>query len=118
MAQAAVDTWIRAGLHVTDVAPCAAPDPNSPIPRTWADDVCFTIPSIAPHGGQVMSFDTVSNERAIIAYFGRFPDLAPYVFAHANLVAQLNSSLTAAEAARYDAAMAAVFGPTPAGASA
>jgi hypothetical protein len=117
-AQAAIDAWTSAGLKVTGVVACSAPDPSSPIPRTWAEDVCFTIPSIAPHGGQLMSFDTVPNERAVVAYFGQYPALAPYVYAHANVVAQLNSNLTAAEAAKYDAAMTAALGPAPAGASA
>jgi hypothetical protein len=114
-AQAAIDAWTSGGLLTTDVAPCPAPDPNSPIPRTWAEDVCFTIPSIAPHGGQVMSFGTIKNENAIVAYFALFPALAPYVYAHANVVVQLNSALTAAEAAKFDAALAAALGPAPAG---
>lgn len=116
-AQAAVDAWLKAGLAVNDVAPCPAPAAGSPIPKTWAEDVCFTVPSVAPNGGQVMSFDTVANERAIVAYFGLFPSLAPYVYVHANVVAQLNSGITAAEAAKYDAAMSAALGPAPAGVS-
>jgi hypothetical protein len=68
--------------------------------RIGAEDVCFTVPSVAPNGGQVMSFDTVASERAIVAYFGLFPSLAPYIYVHANVVAQLNSGITAAEAAK------------------
>ncbi len=75
--------------------------------------MCFTIATIAPHGGQVMTFDTDANERAIVAYFQQFPALAPYVYVHANAVAQLNSSLTAAEAKKFDGAMS-QLGPTPA----
>jgi hypothetical protein len=64
-----------------------------------------------------MSFDTVQNEKAIVAYFALFPAFAPYVYVHANLVAQLNSGITAAEAAKYDAAMRAALGPAPVGVS-
>jgi hypothetical protein len=59
-----------------------------------------------------MTFDTEANERAIVAYFQQFPALAPYVFVHANVVAQLNSSLTAAEAKKFDDGMF-QFGPRP-----
>ncbi|HEY8693915.1 MAG TPA: hypothetical protein VIR57_14365, partial [Chloroflexota bacterium] len=84
-AQAAIDAWTQAGLKVTNVATCATPGPSAPIPRTWAENVCFTIPSVSPHGGQLFSFDSVQNERAIVAYFALFPALAPYVYAHANV---------------------------------
>ena len=100
---------------MNNVAPCPAPAAGSPIPRTWAEDVCFTIPSVAPNGGQVMSFDTIQNEKSVAAYFALFPAFAPYVYVHANVIAQLNSGITAAEAGRYEAAMSAALGPVPAG---
>jgi hypothetical protein len=112
-AQDVIDLWTKAGLLVSAVMPCDPPLANSPIPRTWTDDVCFTIASIAPHGGQVMTFDTETNERAIVSYFQLFPSLAPYVYVHANVVAQLNSSLTAADAKKFDDAMS-PLGPRPA----
>lgn len=59
-----------------------------------------------------MTFDTEANERAIVAYFQGFPALAPYVYVHANTVTQLNFGVTAAEAKKYDDAIA-VLGPRP-----
>ena len=61
-----------------------------------------------------MSFDTGQNEKAIVAYFALFSAFAPCVYVHANVVAQLNSGITAAEAAQYDSAMQAAPGPAPA----
>jgi hypothetical protein len=106
-ARDAINAWARAGLTVTDVTSCP-PAGDSPVPKTFDEVICFTIPSIAPHGGQVMSFRTERYEAAMTAYFAQFPTLAPYVFVHANVLAQLNSNLPTAEANRYDAAMAAL----------
>jgi hypothetical protein len=102
-AQEVITAWAKAGLTVTDQKPCA--QTSTTIPKTFDEDVCFTIPSIAPAGGQLFSFSTPTNQAAIVAYFGQYLALAPYVYAHANAVAQLNSNLPAAQAAQYDAAM-------------
>ncbi len=107
-AQDAINAWATAGLSVTGVMSCP-PAADSPIPKTFDEVICFTIPSIAPHGGQLMSFSTENNEKAMSAYFAQFPALAPYVYVHANVLAQMNSNLPAADAAKYDAAMAAAL---------
>ncbi len=102
-AQDVIDAWAKAGLTVTGQKPCE--QTSTTIPKTFDEDVCFTIPSIAPAGGQLFTFSTPTNQAAIVAYFGQYITLAPYVYSHANAVAQLNSNLPAAEAAKYDAAM-------------
>jgi hypothetical protein len=99
-----IDAWRAAGLPVSAVKDCSNTT-STTIPKTFDDDLCFTIASIAPAGGQVMTFSTPSNQRSIVAYFDQYPALAPYVYSHANAVAQLNSNLKAADAAKYDAAM-------------
>ena len=94
-------------LGITNVK-AAVRDPQSVAPNTARDNQEFTIPSIAPKGGQVMTFATPSDLAAMQAWFARFPDLAPYVYVNGNALVQLNSTLPQAEAEKYRVAVAAL----------
>ena len=91
-------------LGISNVQPSVR-DPQSVAPNTARDQREFSIPSIAPKGGQLLLFATASDLAAMQTWYARFPDLAPYVYVHGNAMLQLNSSLSAAEAARYQAAL-------------
>ncbi len=80
-------------------------DPQSPAPNTTIDQRTFTIPSVAPRGGQALFFDSAADVAGMVAYFTRFPDLAPYVYAKGNVVLQLNSGVAKVEAEKYRMAL-------------
>jgi len=80
-------------------------DPQSPAPNTAIDQRDFTIPSVAPKGGQALFFDSAADVAGMVAYFARFPDLAPYVYAKGNVVLQLNSGVAKVEAEKYRVAL-------------
>lgn len=82
-----------------------------PIPKSYKDHYAFSIPSVAPSGGQVFICDTKQNCDAIFAYFDALKALAgPYLYRSPSgtVVAQLNSGLTPDEAVKYEAAIKAL----------
>jgi hypothetical protein len=92
-------------LGITDIKE-GTRDPKSVAPNTYTASKEFTIPSVAPKGGQVQVFSTASDLAAMQAWYARFPDLAPYVYVKGNALVQLNNTLPKAEAERYAAAVA------------
>jgi hypothetical protein len=97
---------------VAVLAPLGASDfretPRSPqaqSPNTAIAQRDFTIPSIAPKGGQLLLFDSAADVAGMQAWYARFPDLAPYVYVRGNALIQFNSTLPKAEAERYRAAL-------------
>lgn len=95
------------------LAPLGATDfratPRSPqdqSPNTATAQRDFTIPAIAPQGGQVLLFDSAADLAGMQAWYARFPDLAPYVYVRGNALLQLNAGLPKAEAEKYKAALA------------
>jgi hypothetical protein len=96
-----------AGLSISDVK--AAPrDPNALAPDVAAETKTFAIASIAPRGGQVLSFNEPHDLQEMQAWFARFPDLAPYVYIRDNVMVQLHTSLPQAEAERFKVALEAM----------
>lgn len=95
---------VLAPLSATDFrhVPRATGDQS---PNTATDQRDFTIPSIAPKGGQLLLFDSAADVAGMQAWYARFPDLAPYVFVKGNALIQLNSTLPKAEAEQYRAAL-------------
>lgn len=81
--------------------------PASPslAPNTAIDQRDFAIPSVAPKGGQALFFDSAQDVAGMQAWYARFPDLAPYVYAKGNVVLQLNSGVPKVEAERYRMAL-------------
>lgn len=70
---------------------------KSPLPNSYKEHVTFTIPEVAPMGGQVFSCDKKEYCDAIYAYFDALKGFAgPYIYQSKNglIVAQLNSGLT------------------------
>ncbi len=95
------------GLSVSDVK--AAPrNPNALAPDVAEETKIFAIASIAPRGGQVLSFNEPHDLQEMQAWFARFPDLAPYVYIKGNVILQLHSSLPQAEAEQFKAALEAM----------
>lgn len=74
-------------------------------PNTASAERAFTIPSIAPKGGQVQVFASASDLAAMQTWYARFPDLAPYVYVKGNALVQLNNTLPKAEAEKFRAAV-------------
>jgi hypothetical protein len=94
-------------LGITGVGPHVR-DPQAVAPNTYSDGRDFTIPIVAPKGGQVLIFASATDLAAMQAWFARFPDLAPYVYTKGNALIQLNNTLPKAEAMKYEAALAAM----------
>jgi len=80
-------------------------DPASPLPNSFSERLAFSIPEIAPKGGQVFICDTKKNCDALYAYFDLLKGLAgPYLYQSPNgkVVVQLNSGLSPQTAARFE----------------
>lgn len=102
-----VQAYRKAGLSVEDVrAGTRSAQDQSPNVATEAKD--FTIASIAPKGGQILVFKTQKDLDTMKTWFAQFPALAPYVYAHGNVLVQLNSALPKAEAEKYRSALEAL----------
>lgn len=81
---------------------------GAPVPRSFQVNRAFEIASVAPKGGQYFICDSKRNCDAIFAYFDALKALAgPYLYQSPSglVVAQLNSGLTPAEAAKYEQAI-------------
>lgn len=96
------------GLPVEDVKPGTPWKQGDPWPNVATDRQVFTIPAVAPNGGVIQTFAEQRDVDAMAAYYARFPDLAPYVYAHGNVLLQLNNGLSKAEAEQYRAALEAL----------
>jgi len=92
-------------LGITDVQ-YVPRDPAALSPNVATDRRDFTIPSVAPKGGQVLFFDTLADRAAMEQWYAMFPAFAPYVYTNGNVLVQLNSGLAKAEADRFRAAIA------------
>ena len=107
-ARQVIDRFNAAGLGVSDVT-VAERDPDSPLPNSYQERLRFTVAEVAPAGGQVFTCDTKRNCDALFAYFDALVALAgPYLYQSPDglVVAQLNSGLTPATAAQFEAVMA------------
>ena len=103
-AQAVIDKFNQAGLDVRDVQ-IETRDPDSPLPNSFKERLSFSIPEVAPKGGQIFVCDTKKNCDAIYAYFDALKGLAgPYLYQSTNgrVVIQLNSGLTPETAAKFE----------------
>lgn len=98
---------VLAPLGATDFRE-EARSPQDQSPNTATARRAFTIPSIAPKGGQVLLFGTPADVAGMRAWYARFPDLAPYVYVKGNALIQLNATLPKAEAEKYRAALEAL----------
>jgi hypothetical protein len=68
----------------------------------------FTIPAIAPKGGQVQVFKERKDLDTLVNWYAQFPALAPYVYTRGNVLVQLNAALPKPEAEKYKAALEAM----------
>jgi len=103
-AQQVVDKLNAAGLGLTDVHPEARPA-NSPMPGSYTERLVFTLPEVAPRGGQILVCDTKQNCAALYAYFDMLKGLAgPYLYQLPSglVVVQLNSGLAPATGAKVE----------------
>lgn len=109
-AQSVVDSMKSAGLEIVDVAPGERTE-GTPLPNSYSDWLTFTIPEVAPNGGQVFVCTTKKNCDGLYAYFDGFKALVgPYVYQSPNglVVAQMNSGLPADTAAKAEQVIAAI----------
>lgn len=102
---AVVDAFKAAGLSVEDVRPGTPWKQGDPWPNVALERQVFTIRAVAPNGGVIQTFAELKDREAMAAYYARFPDLAPYVYTHGNVLVQLNSGVAKAEAEKYRAAL-------------
>jgi hypothetical protein len=103
-AQDIIDKFNAAGLDVKDVQP-EERDPDSPLPNSYQEYLTFSIPEVAPKGGQVFVCDTKQNCDALYAYFDALKALAgPYLYQSPSgtVVIQLNSGLTPETGAKFE----------------
>lgn len=116
-----IQAFAAAGLPVSQVQPrpiaTATPDPAAPRPPRIAggpptepmievEARTFVIPRLGDRGGQIFIFDSAERLRAKRIWFARFPDRYPYVYAHENVLLELDRALAPEEAERYRAALA------------
>lgn len=85
----------KAGAGITAVKPIPR-DPSSPRPNSFRENFAFTLPSVAPKGGQFFICDTRKYCDAIFSYYDALKGLAgPYLYRSKDglVVFQLNSGL-------------------------
>ncbi len=97
----------KAGVKVGDVKPGVRRE-GTPLPNTYVENVSFSLPSIRPKGGQLFVFTQKTYAEAVVAYFARYRDLAPYVYKSKDglVVVQLNSGLNVAKAEEIERVLA------------
>ena len=100
-----VGAFKSAGLPAEDVRPGTPWKQGDLWPNVATDRQVFTIPAVAPNGGVIQTFATAQDRDAMAAFYARFPDLAPYVYPHGNILVQLNSGVAKADAEKYRAAL-------------
>jgi len=92
---------LKAGnVQVSDVKQPAR-DPSGPMPNSYNDRITFSLPSVAPKGGQAFICDKKENCDALFSYFDALKALAgPYLYHSKDglVVAQLNSGLAPQDA--------------------
>ncbi len=94
-----------AGLDIQDVQP-GQRQADSPLPNSYKEHLEFTIPEVAPSGGQIFVCDTKRNCDALFAYFDGLRSLAgPYLYQSPSglVVVQLNSGLSPETGADFEA---------------
>lgn len=101
--QEVVDLFSEAGFELTDIH-TPEHEPGSPLPRSYDEWLRFTLPEVAPNGGQVFVCRSKPNCDALYAYFDMLKGLAgPYTYQSAGgtVVIQMNSGLTPDTAAKF-----------------
>lgn len=108
-AQAVFDAFTAAGLDVLN--PVEEQLAGRDTPGEFGERYVFEIGSIAPAGGQVIVFDTPDQLAAWQSYIQSLRNNSAtrrgvvYVYVKNNVMVQLNSSLTNAQANAYQAAL-------------
>ena len=108
--QSVADAITAAGVVLGDIAPVPAESAGQ-VPNTFTDRIQFSIPEVAPKGGQVFVCADKAKCDAIVAYYEALAALAgPYLYQSGGgrVVAQLNSGLTPETAAKVEAAIKAL----------
>lgn len=102
-AQSVVDMFVEAGFELSDIH-TPEHEAGSPLPHSYDEWLRFTLPEVAPKGGQVFTCRSKRNCDALYAYFDALKGLAgPYTYQSAGgtVVAQMNSGLTPDTAAKF-----------------
>ena len=103
-ARAMLDQFKAAGLAVEGVKD--VDNSKTVVPKVFIEDVQFSVPSLGDRGGHVLSCASKSDCDQLVDYYSKLKALAgPYLYQSKDglVVAQLNSGLTPAEAAKYQA---------------
>lgn len=99
-----VNQFRSAGLDIRDVQP-GQRQADSPLPNSYKEHLEFTIPEVAPSGGQIFVCDTKENCDALFSYFYDLRSLAgPYLYQSPGglVVVQLNSGLSSETGAGFE----------------
>ncbi len=102
-AQAVIDEFNAAGLDVRDVK-IEERDSESPLPNSFQERWSFSVPEVAPRGGQIFVCDTKENCDALYLYFDMLKAIGgPYYYQSPSglVVAQMNSGLTPDTASKF-----------------
>lgn len=103
-AQEVFDRFVAAGLDVTAEEP--EETTGGMMPKSFKERFLFSVPEVAPRGGQILVCDTKRNCDALVAYLGAWlAVVGPYVYQSPSglVVVQINSGLTPDHAARFEA---------------
>lgn len=103
--QQLVEQFKASGVNIADII---TPErkPDSPVPNSYKEHISFSVPEVAPKGGQIFICEKKANCDAIYAYFNALKAFAgPYIYQSKNglIVAQLNSGLTPQTAEKLEA---------------
>lgn len=97
------DVMTKLGTSGVQVENIQKPGVNSSslLPKTYKEHAVFSVPSVAPSGGQVFVCEAAKDCDVLFQYFDRLKALAgPYLYKSKDglVVMQLNSGLSADEA--------------------
>ncbi len=99
-----ITAFQKAGLSADNVKDSVRPA-NAVFPNVAVETKEFSIPAVAPKGGQVLVFKEQKDLETMQKWFAQFPALAPYVYTKGNTITQLDSGLPKLEAEKYKATL-------------
>lgn len=102
-----INSFRQAGVEIQNIT-TPERDTKGPLPNSYKEHISFTIPEIAPKGGQAFICEKKTYCDPLYEYFDAFKGLAgPYYFRSKNglVVIQLNKGLSVQTAEKMEAAI-------------
>jgi hypothetical protein len=103
-AQSVVDSFVAAGLEVSDAQPAGRPEAMPDIYQ-FRERMTFTIAEVAPKGGQVLICELRPHCDLLMEFYKAFEALGgPYYYQSPSglVVAQLNNGLSTETAEKFE----------------